>query len=64
MQTPRLKARSLVIASVLTGLTSITAQIVILREFLSAFQENELFLALGLTGWMSLVAVGIPQNPR
>ncbi len=45
-------------AAVLLGLTSITAQIVLLREFLSAFLGNELIVALGLTSWMSLVALG------
>jgi spermidine synthase len=42
----------------LLGLTSITAQIILLREFLSFFYGNELVLGLILANWMLLTGLG------
>jgi len=42
----------------LLGLTSIAAQIILLREFLSFFYGNELILGLILANWMLLTALG------
>jgi len=47
------------VASVfLLGLTSIAAQIILLREFLSFFYGNELVLGLILANWMLLTGLG------
>ena len=42
----------------LLGLTSIAAQIILLREFLSFFYGNELVLGLILANWMLLTGLG------
>ncbi len=50
----------------LLGLTTIAAQIVLLREFLSFFYGNELILGLILANWMLLTGLGayLGKNAR
>ncbi len=42
----------------LVGFTSIIAQIILLREFISVFNGNELVIGVILTNWMILTAIG------
>jgi spermidine synthase len=50
--------RTLKISLLILGLSSITAQIVLLRELLVAFLGNELTLGVILASWLILVAAG------
>ena len=50
--------RTLKISLFLMGLSSITAQIVLLRELLVSFLCNELTLGVILASWLILVAAG------
>ncbi len=50
---PRLK-----LSAFLLGSTSIIAQIILLREFLSVFSGNELVIGLVLANWMILTGLG------
>ena len=43
---------------VLLGFTSIMTQIVLLREFLTVFQGNELIIGVILSVWMTLTGIG------
>ena len=42
----------------MTGLSGMTAQIILLREFLISFLGNELTLGIILANWLILVAIG------
>jgi spermidine synthase len=53
-----LDATFLMISAFLLGSTSIIAQIILLREFLSVFSANELVVGLVLTNWMVLTGIG------
>jgi spermidine synthase len=53
-----MKMLSLKISLLLMGLSSITAQIVLLRELLVSFLGNELTLGVILASWLILVAAG------
>lgn len=46
------------ISAFLLGSTSIIAQIILLREFLTIFNGNELVIALVLANWMVLTGIG------
>ncbi len=46
------------ISAFLLGCTTIIAQIVLLREFLSVFDGNELVIGMVLANWMALTGVG------
>lgn len=50
--------RHLEISAFLLGSTSIIAQIILLREFLTIFNGNELVIALVLANWMVLTGLG------
>ena len=52
------KADHLAIALVALGMSSIAAQIILLREFLSIFYGNELVLGIVLASWMILTGTG------
>ena len=53
-----LDARFLKISAFLLGSTSIIAQIILLREFLTIFNGNELVIGLMLANWMILTGLG------
>jgi spermidine synthase len=53
-----LDERHLKISAFLLGSTSIIAQIILLREFLTIFNGNELVIALVLANWMVLTGLG------
>ncbi len=53
-----MRIRTLKISLLLMGLSSITAQIVLLRELLVSFLGNELTLGVILASWLILVAAG------
>ncbi|HUL36314.1 MAG TPA: spermine synthase, partial [Thermodesulfobacteriota bacterium] len=53
-----MEIRTLKISLFLMGLSSITAQIVLLRELLVSFLGNELTLGIILASWLILVAAG------
>ncbi|MCX6236226.1 MAG: hypothetical protein NTY07_01500 [Bacteroidia bacterium] len=53
-----LDARLLTISAFLLGSTSIIAQIILLREFLTIFNGNELVIGLVLANWMVLTGIG------
>lgn len=53
-----LDARFLEISAFLLGSTSIIAQIILLREFLTIFNGNELVIGLVLANWMVLTGIG------
>ena len=53
-----MRIRTLKISLFLMGLSSITAQIVLLRELLISFLGNELTLGIILASWLILVAAG------
>ena len=46
------------VAAFLLGTTSIMAQVILLREFLSVFSGNELMIGLVMANWMILTALG------
>ena len=50
--------KPLVLSIVASGATSIVTQVVLLREFLSAFGGNELVLGIVLANWMILTGIG------
>jgi spermidine synthase len=50
--------RAIIFSSIILGMTSIVAQIVILRELLVIFYGNELSIGLVLASWLIWVAVG------
>ncbi len=47
-----------VAVAVALGMTSITTQIILLREFVAVFQGNELILGVAIGSWMLLTAAG------
>ena len=53
-----LNANFLKISAFLLGSTSIIAQVILLREFLSVFSGNELVIGLVLANWMILTGLG------
>lgn len=53
-----LDARFLQLSALLLGSTSIIAQVILLREFLSVFSGNELVIGLVLANWMVLTGLG------
>ena len=52
------RAEHLAGAAAALGMTSIASQIIILREFVSVFQGNELVIGVVLSGWMALTGGG------
>lgn len=52
------KEGSLFIPVFLLGFTTLTAQVILLREFLSVFSGNELIVGIILTNWMLITALG------
>lgn len=50
--------RGLVLAVIALGITTIITQIILLREFLSAFYGNELVIGIILGNWMILTGAG------
>ncbi|HUI66554.1 MAG TPA: hypothetical protein VL126_17045, partial [Bacteroidota bacterium] len=52
------RADHLAIAVLALGMSSIAAQIILLREFLSVFYGNELVLGIVLASWMILSGIG------
>ena len=48
----------IVTVAVALGLTSITTQIILLREFVAIFHGNELILGVAIGSWMTLTAAG------
>jgi len=52
------KAEHLAGAAAALGMTSIASQIIILRDFVSVFQGNELVIGVVLAGWMALTGGG------
>jgi spermidine synthase len=48
----------IVAVAVALGMTSITAQIILLREFVAIFHGNELVLGIAIGNWMLLTAAG------
>jgi len=53
-----LDERSLKISAFLVGSTSIIAQIILLREFLTVFNGNELVIGIVLASWLVLTGIG------
>lgn len=53
-----LDARFLQLSAFLLGSTSIIAQVILLREFLTVFSGNELVIGLVLANWMILTGIG------
>ena len=60
-----LDAFALKSSSFLLGCTSMIAQVILLREFLSVFSGNELVLGVVLANWMILTGIGasLGKNP-
>jgi len=56
--------KSCIFGIILVGVTSITAQIILLREFLVIFSGNELSIGIVLTNWLFWTAVGSTFTPR
>ena len=52
------RAKDLAVAVTALGMTSLTTQIILLREFVSVFQGNELVIGVVLAGWMMLTGAG------
>jgi len=52
------RGKDLAAAVALLGMTSLTTQIILLREFVSAFQGNELVIGVVLASWMTLTGAG------
>lgn len=52
------RARSLAVAAAALGMTAVVTQILLLREFVSVFQGNELVIGLVLACWMTLTGAG------
>lgn len=50
--------KSLILALVLIGFTSVTSQILLIRELLVIFSGNELCLGIIIANWLILVALG------
>lgn len=50
--------KAFVLSIVASGATSIVTQVILLREFLSAFYGNELVLGIVLASWMLLTGIG------
>jgi spermidine synthase len=57
-KTPDMEIRSLKASLLITGLSGIAAQIILLRELLISFLGNELTLGIILANWLVLVAIG------
>jgi spermidine synthase len=55
---PDLDERRLKLSAFLLGSTSIIAQVILLREFLSVFSGNELVIGLVMANWMILTGLG------
>lgn len=51
-------ARNIRIVFVLIGMNSVAVQIILLREFISAFQGNELVIGIVMASWMALTGFG------
>lgn len=51
-------SREIQLSAVSLGITSLVAQIILLREFLSIFYGNELVIGIILTHWMILTGIG------
>ncbi len=65
------KAKELAVAVAVLGMTSLATQIILLREFVSVFQGNELVIGVVLAVWMMLTGAGAflgrlsaPLSPR
>ena len=52
------RAKDLALAVAALGMTSLATQIILLREFVSVFQGNELVIGVVLAGWMMLTGAG------
>jgi spermidine synthase len=52
------RAKDLSVAVAILGMTSLATQIILLREFVSVFQGNELVIGVVLAGWMMLTGAG------
>lgn len=57
-QVNELKVRTLRLYAFLLGSTSIIAQVILMREFLTVFSGNELVIGLVLANWMVLTGLG------
>ncbi|MGA7161225.1 MAG: fused MFS/spermidine synthase [Bacteroidota bacterium] len=58
LQNPIALDRRLMLAVVALGATSIVTQVILLRDFLSAFYGNELVIGIILANWMIITAAG------
>ncbi|HEX7574206.1 MAG TPA: hypothetical protein VF514_14035 [Bacteroidota bacterium] len=52
------RAKDLAVAVAALGMTSLATQVILLREFISVFQGNELVIGVVLAGWMMLTGAG------
>jgi spermidine synthase len=52
------RAKDLALAVAALGMTSLATQIILLREFVSVFQGNELVIGVVLAAWMMLTGAG------
>ena len=56
MENRRVKDLAWAVAAL--GMTALATQIILLREFVSVFQGNELVIGVVLAGWMMLTGAG------
>lgn len=55
---PPIVAWDIMLVAFVMGLTSMTTQVVLLREFISVFYGNELVIGVMLANWMALTGIG------